>query len=130
MKIDITMQQNFSDNAVYSQLARQVRFALSRFGTYLQIVKIRITDINGPKGGVDKRCVVSVKLASSGEVVVQGEGENIFSALNYSLSRAGRLINRSLALRSGRVMDAAGCHWQGFSDPRSSDASGLGYGRL
>jgi hypothetical protein len=99
MKIDITMQQNFSDNAMYSQLARQVRLALSRFGTYLQIVKVRITDINGPKGGVDKRCIVSVKLASSGEVVVQGEGENIFSALNYSLSRAGRSINRSLERR-------------------------------
>jgi hypothetical protein len=54
MKIDITMQQNFSDNAMYSQLARQVRFALSRFDTYLQIVKVCITDINGPKGGVDK----------------------------------------------------------------------------
>jgi hypothetical protein len=40
-----------------------------------------------------------VKLVSSGEVVVQGEGENIFSALNYSLSRAGRLINRSLERR-------------------------------
>ncbi len=99
MKIDITMQQTFSDNAMHSQVARRVRFVLSRFCTYLQIVKVRITDINGPKGGVDKRCVVSVKLASSGEVVVQGEGKNIFSALNYSLSRAGRTINRSLERR-------------------------------
>ncbi|MFH2124483.1 MAG: HPF/RaiA family ribosome-associated protein [Pseudomonadota bacterium] len=99
MKIDVTMQQIFLNNAMYSQVVRRVRFALSRFGTYLQIVKVRITDINGPKGGMDKRCVVYAKLASSGDVVVQGEGENIFSALSDSLSRAGRSINRSLERR-------------------------------
>ncbi|MBC8317284.1 MAG: HPF/RaiA family ribosome-associated protein [Desulfobulbaceae bacterium] len=99
MKIDITMQQTCSDNTISCQVARQVRFALSRFGTALQIIKVRITDINGPKGGIDTRCVVSVKLASAGEVVVQGDGENIFSALSYCLSRADRTISRSLARR-------------------------------
>ena len=99
MKIDITMQQTCSDNKTSCQVARRVRFALSRFGASIRIITVRITDINGPKGGLDTRCVVSVKLAAAGEVVVQGEGENVFSALNYCLSRAGRTISRNLERR-------------------------------
>ncbi len=99
MKIDITMQQTCSNNKISCQVARRVRFAFSRFGTSIRIVTVRITDINGPKGGVDTRCVVSAKLLSAGEVVVQGEGEDAYSALNYCLSRAGRTISRSLERR-------------------------------
>ncbi len=99
MKIDVTMNQTCSDNTISCQMVRRVRFALSRFGTAIQIITVRITDINGPKGGVDTRCVVSVKLASGREVVVRGEGENNFSTLNYCLSRAGRTISRHLERR-------------------------------
>jgi len=76
-----------------------VRFALSRFGTSIRIIRVRITDTNGPKGGVDIRCVVSVKLASAGEVVIQEEGENVLSTLNYCLARANRTISRNLERR-------------------------------
>lgn len=99
MKIDITMQQSCSDNKISCQVARRVRFALTRFRLAIRIVTVRITDINGPKGGIDTRCVVSVKMASVGEVVVQDEGENIFSTLNYCLSRAERTISRRLERR-------------------------------
>lgn len=99
MKIDITMQQSCSDNKVVNQVARHARMALSRFDTSIQTVTIRITDINGPKGGVDIRCVVSMKLISTGEIIVQGKGENVFSALNQCLSRSARTISRSLERR-------------------------------
>ena len=51
---------------------------LSLFATAIQTVTTRITDTSGPKGGEDTRCIVSIKLASAGEVVVQGEGEKVF----------------------------------------------------
>jgi len=99
MKIDITMQQSCSDNKISRKVARRARLALSRFATAIQTVIIRITDTNGPKGGEDTRCIVSVKLASSGEVVVQGEGENILTVLSHCLSRAERAVSRSLDRR-------------------------------
>lgn len=99
MKIDITMQQGCSDNKFPRTVARRARLALGRFATSIQAITIRITDINGPKGGEDTRCVVSVKLASAGEVVVQGEGEKILSVLNQCLSRAERAVSRSLDRR-------------------------------
>lgn len=99
MKIDVTMQQACSDNEISCQVARRVRFALSRFGSAIRIIIIRITDVNGPKGGLDTRCVVSVKFASAGEVVVQGQAKDAFSALNYCLPRVGRTITRNLERR-------------------------------
>jgi putative sigma-54 modulation protein len=99
VKIDITMQQTCADNKISCQIARRVRLALSRFSTAIRIITVRITDINGPKGGVDMRCVVAVKLAKAGEVIVQGQGKNTFSALNYCLPRVSRTITRSLERR-------------------------------
>ncbi len=99
MKIDVTIKHTCSDHKMTCQVARRVQFALSRFSPSIQSVRVRVTDINGPKGGVDTRCVVSVKLASGGEVVVKNEGENVFSALNHCLSRAGRTISRNLERR-------------------------------
>ncbi len=99
MKIDITMQQRCLDNNISRKVVRLARLALSRFATAIQTVTIRITDTNGPKGGEDTRCIVSVKLASTGEVVIQGEGEKILSVLSHCLSRAERAVSRSLDRR-------------------------------
>ena len=99
MKIDITLQQSCSDHKISHKIAQQARLALSRFAPTIQTVTIRITDANGPKGGIDIRCVVLMKLISTGEVVVHGEGENVFSALNQCLARADRAISRSLDRR-------------------------------
>lgn len=99
VKIDITMQPTFADNKISSQIDRRVRLALSRFRAAIQNVTIRITDINGPKGGVDMRCVVVVKLTPAGEIVVQGQGKDVFSAFNYCLPRVSRTITRSIARR-------------------------------
>ncbi len=99
MKIDITLQQSCSDHKISDKIDEQARSALSRFATTIQTVTIRITDANGPKGGIDIRCVVSMKLTSTGEVILHGEGENVFSALNQCLSRADRAISRNLDRR-------------------------------
>ena len=99
MKINITLQQSCSDNKISRKIVQRVRLALSRFATVIQSITVRITDTNGPKGGEDTRCIVSVKLASAGEVVVQGEGEKPLLVLGHCLARAERAIRRSLDRR-------------------------------
>ncbi|MCB2184370.1 MAG: hypothetical protein KQH63_20265 [Desulfobulbaceae bacterium] len=99
MKINITMQPTCADKKTSCQIARRVRLALSRFTTAIRFITVRITDTNGPKGGIDTRCVVSVKLAIAGEIIVQGQGKDLFSALNHCLPRVSRTITRSLERR-------------------------------
>ena len=84
MKVVVRMQQEKKDGHITEKIKRRTRFALSRFGSSIQSSRISFSDINGPKGGVDTRCVVCVKLFSAGEIVVQGEAEDIYIALNYA----------------------------------------------
>ena len=96
MKIDIALQQTSNDSKITDQIVRKTRLALGRFSSVIQIIRISLTDLNGAKDGIDIRCVVKIKLASSGEIIVQGIGNDIFSALNSCLPRASRTIVRSL----------------------------------
>ena len=99
MKINITMQQGCEDKKISHKMARRVRLALGRFTASIQSITIRITDTNGPKGGEDIRCIVSVKLASAGAVVVQGDGKKVLSVLSHCLARVERAISRNLDRR-------------------------------
>jgi ribosome-associated translation inhibitor RaiA len=99
MKITIRRQQKVADDDFTDKVRRRLRFVLSRFASSIHSISVSFDDLNGPKGGIDMRCVVNVKLSTSGEVVIQGEAEQPLAALNYCLARAERTINRKLEKR-------------------------------
>ena len=99
MKIDITIQQVKLDKKVSDRVLRRVQFALSKFGHSIRRVRVHFSDLNGPKGGNDKRCSIKVKLITTGEIVVQGVGKDIVTALSHSVERVERAIKRELEKR-------------------------------
>lgn len=99
MKIIIRKHRKITDHQFTENVSRRVRLVLSRFASSVQSIQVSFSDLNGPKGGIDTRCVVNVKLTASGEVVVQGEAENVILALNYCLARTERTIRRKLEKR-------------------------------
>lgn len=50
--------------------ANRLRHALGRLQGLVARMKVRLDDINGPAGGVDKRCNVEVLVQGSGPVAV------------------------------------------------------------
>jgi hypothetical protein len=96
MKIYILLQQTHTDNTIFCQVTRRIRFALSQVDRSIRIMTIRIVDINDLKGEVHVRCVISVKLTSTREIRVQSNGKDIFSALNSCLSHASTMICKSI----------------------------------
>ena len=99
MKIDITTQQVELDKNVSDQVLRRLQFALSKFGHSIRQVQVHFSDLNGPKGGNDKKCSINVKLVSTGEVMVQGVGKDIATTLSYSVERVGRAVKHELERR-------------------------------
>jgi ribosome-associated translation inhibitor RaiA len=73
---------------------RRVRFALGRFGAAVRRVSVQLDDVNGPRGGVDKRVRVVVGLASSGEVIIEDESASLPTLFDRSVERAGRAVAR------------------------------------
>lgn len=74
----------------------RVRFALRRLTTWVPRAKVLFSDVNGPRGGVDKRCQVELSTEAAGTVVIASLARDWRTALDRSLSRATRVLKRSL----------------------------------
>jgi hypothetical protein len=67
--------------------------------------KVQFSDVNGPRGGVDKRCQVELKTDKVGTVVIASLARDWRTALDRSLSRATRVLTRSLQRAHKPVRD-------------------------
>lgn len=74
----------------------RVRFSLRRLTAWVPRAKVRLSDINGPRGGVDKRCQVELTTDTAGTVVITSLAQDWRTALDLSLARATRILTRSL----------------------------------
>lgn len=99
MQINIKGRQVQLQDETIKNMKRRLLFSLSRFGHAIQGVTVQLTDINGPKGGHDKECLIVVKLQKGGKVVVQGKGTDCDLALNHCADRISRTVDRELTRR-------------------------------
>jgi hypothetical protein len=52
---------------------RRVRFVLRRLRWMVPRAEVQLSDVNGPRGGVDKRCRVELRTDGAGSVVVTSQ---------------------------------------------------------
>lgn len=87
-------------------IQRRLSFALESFAARIRKVRINVADLNGPRGGVDKRCRVAIVLIRSQTIVIEERDSNIYVAIDRIGDRAGRCIGRRLKRGKGRGQDA------------------------
>jgi hypothetical protein len=75
---------------------RRLRFVLRRLAWLVPRARVLFTDLNGPRGGVDKRVQVELKTDVAGTVVVSSVSRDWRSALEVALSRASRVLLRTV----------------------------------
>ena len=73
---------------------RRVRFVLRRLGWLVPRAEVHMSDVNGGRGGIDKRCQVELKTDGAGSVVVTSVANEWRSALDKALARAARALMR------------------------------------
>jgi hypothetical protein len=85
----------------------RIRFALRRLNGVVPRAKVQFFDVNGPRGGIDKKCQVELRTEGSTTVVIASLARDWRTALDQSLSRAIRTLTRSQQKRQkperGRV---------------------------
>jgi ribosome-associated translation inhibitor RaiA len=74
---------------------RRVRFVLRRLGWLVPRAEVQLTDVNGPRGGIDKRCQIELKTEGAGSVVVASMASDWRTALDNALARAARYLMRN-----------------------------------
>ena len=87
------------DDGLKDHIERRLRFALGRFAARIRRLTVRLTDVNGPRGGLDKRCRIAVALVPRGTVMVEGVGGDPFALVAGAAKRAGRAVRRELERR-------------------------------
>jgi hypothetical protein len=69
--MQIVFESRDSEGANMRDLSvERVRFALRRLTTFVAHARVQFSDINGPRGGVDKRCQIELKTDTAGTVVI------------------------------------------------------------
>ncbi|GAA5165179.1 HPF/RaiA family ribosome-associated protein [Viridibacterium curvum] len=96
MQIEIQSGNLEMSDAIREHASRRATFALSRLSSRIRRVTIHLSDENGPRGGVDKRCLVSVQLEGAPEAVVEDSGSDVYTLIDRALARAGRVASRRL----------------------------------
>jgi hypothetical protein len=97
MSMQIIFESRDADGAKMRDFSEQrVRFALRRLTAFIPRAKVQFSDVNGPRGGVDKRCQVELKTENVGTVVIASLARDWRTALDRSLTRATQVLTRSL----------------------------------
>lgn len=73
---------------------QRVRSVLRRLQGQVQQARVSLRDINGPKGGVDKECQITLTTDGHGTLVIVSKGEHVQGALNQALQRATHTLAR------------------------------------
>jgi ribosome hibernation promoting factor len=97
MDTDIRILSTDLTEALQSYIERRLHFSLGRFGRRVGRVTVRITDLNGPRGGADKSCHVSAELLPSGTTLLQQAADpNLYVAIGRATEGIGRSFARAL----------------------------------
>lgn len=102
MQIEVQTRNLIQLTTLRSYAKRRLSFAFDRHEQYIQRVEIKLSDINGPKGGEDKSCRIQVILPKVNDVIVEQIEADIFSAIDRAADRASRAINNKISRRRAR----------------------------
>ena len=74
----------------------RVATALGWASEHIRQLHVFLSDINGPRGGVDKRCRLQVVLGSGREVIIEDLEADLYVAINRATDRADRAVVRQI----------------------------------
>ncbi len=97
MQIEIQARDFPLTDALLNYIERRINFVLSSRYNQIQRITVRLSDTNGPRGGIDKRCHIHITLPRLRKIVIEDTESDLYVAINRATDRAGRTVNRRLA---------------------------------
>ncbi|MHB1290993.1 MAG: ribosome hibernation-promoting factor, HPF/YfiA family [Sulfuricella sp.] len=103
MQIHIQSQGFSLTDALREHAEHRLRFGLTHASDHIRRVEMRLSDINGPRGGADKRCSIVVTLENLPEVVIEDVENDLYDAIDRAADRASRSVARCLERKREHV---------------------------
>jgi ribosomal subunit interface protein len=99
LDIDI---QGTTNNELNEHVAARLEAAVNQHADRVGAVTVRLADVNGPKGGVDQSCKVTVQLKPTGSIIVEETSEDMYSAVSQAADRVKQAVGREIDRRKDR----------------------------
>ena len=103
MRIELWTDGVSLDGRQQEIVTNRIRFALARFADRISRVTVRMTDENGPRGGIDHRCLVEVDLRPGPTLHVEAQGVDAEASAAVASRRISRRVRDELTRR--RLLD-------------------------
>lgn len=95
MQIRVETAQDELNEDTRQRVEARVRFVMRRMRAQVMAVHVRLRDINGPRGGVDQSCQITVATDQHGTLVVHAIQRQSMIALELALKRAAGALVRA-----------------------------------
>jgi putative sigma-54 modulation protein len=82
-----------------ADIRRKLGRKLGKHALDIERTSVRVEDVNGPRGGVDKRCRIKVVVSALPSVVVEAQHESLHAAIDGALDRVQRAVRQTLKRR-------------------------------
>ena len=90
MKVVISAKRLQDEKAINEHIKHRLSFAFSRTRRFIRSIEFILSDIQGPKGGVDNECKVIVEPESSDAIVIVELWEKTERGIDRCITRARR----------------------------------------
>jgi len=97
VQMDIQSQGFSLTDGIRDYVMKRLAYALAHGDAAITRIIVRLSDINGPRGGDDKRCLIEVRLKAATAVVIEDTETDLYVAIDRAAERAGRTLARRLA---------------------------------
>jgi hypothetical protein len=96
MEISVRTRDIVWNDDLQNQVRRSIEFAVDRHRTRIDRISVYLTDVNGPRGGVDKRCQLIADVRGANPVTILETGDDLMAMLNRAARRLGYRIGRRI----------------------------------
>lgn len=94
--IDVQAQDFSLTEAIDSHIKQKLEPMIHHYGDRIIKISVHLSDVNGPKGGIDKHCHMHIDLQKMPTVVIEDSEENLYAAIDNCSHRAERAVRKTL----------------------------------
>ena len=96
MKVSFPDRTSALNDDTREDIRRRMHFALSRFGTHIEQVTVRIVDTAEDRDGSQVLCRLSVRMKRLGSFSIESVKDKVAVAVSWAADRAAQRVQRIL----------------------------------
>lgn len=103
MRVNVTVRDRKPSPRLIDAIKRRLDFALGRFDKRITKADVILSDVNGPRGGVDQHCRLRVTLPARAVIITETTAAEPLDAVGGAADRAFRRVREAFGRKRDRI---------------------------